>query len=225
MPPPGGGPLKPGYVLAGDELFLQDRCRAAVLKAFVPPDFRDFCLSDLDLGIDTSSSTFSTARRRPSLMAPFQVIFVRNVRNLYTRGAKKDEFAALDRYFKSPNPAGADRLCRRFHAHPVGCAPHGHGRQEPVRAPHGDAGRALRDGGTGAGERRRRHALGECHRAGGGQPPGSRCGARTGGCAGRRHDDDRVGAGKAAALHAGARQDHSGRRGDHGAGRQAALAL
>ena len=37
-------------------------------------------------------------------MAPFQVIFVRNVRQLYTRGAKKDEFAALDRYFRSPNP-------------------------------------------------------------------------------------------------------------------------
>jgi DNA polymerase-3 subunit delta len=32
------------------------------------------------------------------------VIFVRNVRQLYTRGAKKDEFAALNRYFRSPNP-------------------------------------------------------------------------------------------------------------------------
>jgi DNA polymerase-3 subunit delta len=37
-------------------------------------------------------------------MSPFQVIFVRNVRQLYTRGAKKDEFAALERYFRSPNP-------------------------------------------------------------------------------------------------------------------------
>src|SRR6202012_133189 len=37
-------------------------------------------------------------------MAPFQVVFVRNVRLLYTRGAKKEEFAALDRYFRSPNP-------------------------------------------------------------------------------------------------------------------------
>ena len=37
-------------------------------------------------------------------MAPFQVIFVRNVRQLYTRGAKKEEFAAIDRYFRSPNP-------------------------------------------------------------------------------------------------------------------------
>ncbi len=99
----GTGQLKPGYVLAGDELFLQDRCRSAVVKAFVPPDLKDFCLSDLDLG---STSIFEVLDRAqtPSLMAPFQVLFVRNVRQLYTRGAKKEEFAALDRYFRSPNP-------------------------------------------------------------------------------------------------------------------------
>jgi DNA polymerase-3 subunit delta len=99
----GKGQLKPGYVLAGDELFLQERCRAAVVKAFVPPDLKDFCLSDLDLG---STSIFEVLDRAqtPSLMAPFQVLFVRNVRQLYTRGAKKDEFAALGRYFRSPNP-------------------------------------------------------------------------------------------------------------------------
>jgi DNA polymerase-3 subunit delta len=99
----GTGKLRAGYVLAGDEIFLLDRCRAAVLKAFVPPDLRDFCLSDLDL---TSTSIFEVLDRAqtPSLMAPFQVIFIRNVRQLYTRGAKKEEFAALDRYFQSPNP-------------------------------------------------------------------------------------------------------------------------
>jgi DNA polymerase-3 subunit delta len=99
----GQGPLKPGYVLAGDEAFLLDRCRGAVLKAFVPQELRDFCLSDLDL---TGTSIFEVLDRAqtPSLMAPFQVIFVRNVRQLYTRGAKKDEFAALSRYFRSPNP-------------------------------------------------------------------------------------------------------------------------
>jgi DNA polymerase-3 subunit delta len=97
------GTLRAGYVLAGDEVFLLDRCRAALLKAFVPADLRDFCLSDLDLA---STNIFEVLDRAqtPSLMAPFQVIFVRNVRQLYTRGAKKDEFAALDRYFKSPNP-------------------------------------------------------------------------------------------------------------------------
>jgi DNA polymerase-3 subunit delta len=99
----GAGKLRSGYVLAGDELFLLDRCRAAVLKAFVPADLRDFCLSEFDLA---STSIFEVLDRAqtPSLMAPFQVIFVRNVRQLYTRGAKKDEFAAIARYFQSPNP-------------------------------------------------------------------------------------------------------------------------
>jgi len=99
----GKGHLRPGYVLAGDEQFLLDRCRAAVLKGFVPPDLKDFCLSDLDL---SGTSIFEVLDRAqtPSLMAPFQVVFIRNVRQLYTRGAKKEEFAALDRYFRSPNP-------------------------------------------------------------------------------------------------------------------------
>ena len=99
----GKGQLRPGYVLAGDEVFLLDRCRSAVLKGFVPQDLRDFCLSDLDL---TTTNIFEVLDRAqtPSLMAPFQVIFIRNVRQLYTRGAKKEEFAALDRYFRSPNP-------------------------------------------------------------------------------------------------------------------------
>ncbi len=65
----GAGKLRPGYVLAGDEIFLLDRCRAAVIKAFVPADLRDFCLSDLDL---THTSIFEVLDRAqtPSLMAP-----------------------------------------------------------------------------------------------------------------------------------------------------------
>ena len=99
----GQGQLRPGYVLAGDEAFLLGRCRAAILKGFVPPDLRDYCLSELDL---SGTSIFEVLDRAqtPSLMAPFQVIFIRNVKQLYTRGAKKEEFAALDRYFRSPNP-------------------------------------------------------------------------------------------------------------------------
>jgi DNA polymerase III subunit delta len=99
----GAEKLNPAYVLVGDEAFLLDRCRKAVLKGFVPPDLRDFCLSELDL---SSTSIFEVLdqAQTPSLMSPFQVIFVRNVKQLYTRGAKKNEFAALDRYFRSPNP-------------------------------------------------------------------------------------------------------------------------
>jgi len=74
-----------------------------VLKAFVPPELRDFCLSEIDLGETTVFAALDRAQT-PSLMAPFQVLFVRNLKQLYARGAKKEEFAALDAYFRSPNP-------------------------------------------------------------------------------------------------------------------------
>ena len=95
--------LKPGYILVGDEIFLYERCRRAVLQAFVPRDMRDFCLSDLDLA-ETNIFEAIDRAQTPSLMAPFQVLFVRNLKVLYGRGAKKDEFAALQNYFRSPNP-------------------------------------------------------------------------------------------------------------------------
>src|SRR5277367_6415568 len=95
--------LRPGYILAGDETFLYERCRRAVLQAFVPREMRDFCLSDLDLA-ETSIFEALDRAQTPSLMAPFQVLFIRSLKNLYTRGAKKEEFAAIDAYFRSPNP-------------------------------------------------------------------------------------------------------------------------
>jgi DNA polymerase-3 subunit delta len=96
--------LRPAYVLIGDEVFLYDRCRKAVLATLAPEDTRDFCLHDLDLA-DTSIFEILDRAQTPSLMAPFQVFFVRNLKTLYGRGSKKDEFAAIDAYFRSPNPS------------------------------------------------------------------------------------------------------------------------
>jgi DNA polymerase-3 subunit delta len=95
--------LRPGYVLLGDEAFLYQRCRTAVLNRFAPLAERDFCLHDLDLA-DTTIFEVLDRAQTPSLMAPFQVIFVRGLKLLYGRGAKKDEFAAIDAYFRRPNP-------------------------------------------------------------------------------------------------------------------------
>ncbi len=64
---------------------------------------RDFALAEIDLA-ETSIFEALDRAQTPSLMAPFQVLFLRNVKTLYTRGAKKDEFAALDAYGRSPNP-------------------------------------------------------------------------------------------------------------------------
>lgn len=97
------GKVRAGYVLLGDEIFLYERCRRAVLEAFVPAEMRDFCLSDMDLAETNIFETLDRART-PSLMAPFQVLFVKNLKLLYTRGAKKDEFAAIEEYFRASNP-------------------------------------------------------------------------------------------------------------------------
>ena len=96
--------LRPGYVLIGDEIFLYDRCRKAVLSTLAPEDTRDFCLHDLDLA-ETSIFEILDRAQTPSLMAPFQVLFARNLKTLYGRGSKKEEFAAIDAYFRSPNPS------------------------------------------------------------------------------------------------------------------------
>lgn len=96
--------LRAGYVLIGDEIFLYDRCRKAVLAALAPEETRDFCLHDLDLA-ETSIFEVLDRAQSPSLMAPFQVLFVRSLKALYGRGSKKEEFAAIDAYFRSPNPS------------------------------------------------------------------------------------------------------------------------
>ncbi len=98
-----GGKLRPGYVLAGDETFLYERCRRALLSAVVPEGMRDFCFSDFDLA-ETSIFEVLDRAQTPSLMSPAQLIFIRNPKTLYGRGAKKEEFAAIDAYFRSPNP-------------------------------------------------------------------------------------------------------------------------
>ncbi len=95
--------LRTGYVLAGDDVFLQERCRKAVLTAFVPAEMREFSLTEVDLA-EQSIFTALDLLRTPSLMVPFQVVIVRNLRQLYTRGAKKEEFAELERYAHAPNP-------------------------------------------------------------------------------------------------------------------------
>jgi DNA polymerase-3 subunit delta len=92
-----------GYVLLGDEAYLQQQSRRGVIAALIDPQFRDYCVSEVDLAEATVFDALDQVST-PSLMAPFQIIFVRNVRLLYQRGAKKEEFAAILKYLSLPNP-------------------------------------------------------------------------------------------------------------------------
>ncbi len=98
------GKLAPGYVFVGDEAFFRKRCREAILQHLVPAEVRELSLYDMDLGEVELREVLDHART-PSLMSPFQVFFVRGVKNLYGRGKHDEEFAAIEEYFKDPNPA------------------------------------------------------------------------------------------------------------------------
>src|ERR1017187_8888707 len=95
--------LRPAYVFVGDEVFFRKRCREALVEHLVPADLRDFSLFDFDLS-ETDLAEVLDRARTPSLMAPFQVFFVRGVKTLFGRGSNDEKLAAIEQYCKNPNP-------------------------------------------------------------------------------------------------------------------------
>src|SRR5215469_9138312 len=95
--------LRAAYVFVGDEAFFRQRCRDAILQHLVPADLRDFSLFEFDLS-ETDLAEVLDRARTPSLMAPFQVFFVRGVKNLFGRGSNEEKLAAIEDYAKNPNP-------------------------------------------------------------------------------------------------------------------------
>src|SRR3989441_7903764 len=95
--------LRPVYVFVGAEVFFRRRLREAILEHLVPADLRDFSLFDYDLA-ETDLTEVLDRARTPSLMAPFQVFFVRGVKNLFGRGSNEDKLAAIEEYCNNPNP-------------------------------------------------------------------------------------------------------------------------
>src|SRR5271155_2161445 len=95
--------LRPAYVFVGDEAFFRKRFRDAILEHLVPPDLRDFSLFEFDLA-ETDLVEVLDRARTPSLMAPFQVFFVRGVKNLFGRGSNEEKLAAIEGYCSNPNP-------------------------------------------------------------------------------------------------------------------------
>ncbi len=95
--------LRPAYVFVGDEAFFRKRFRDAIIEHLVPRDLRDFSLFEFDLAENDLAEVLDRART-PSLMAPFQVFFIRGVKNLFGRGSNEEKLAAIEDYCKNPNP-------------------------------------------------------------------------------------------------------------------------
>ena len=181
--------LKPAYVLVGDEAFFRKRCRDAIVEHLVAPDSRDFGLFEFDLA-ETSLNEVLDRARTPSLMAPFQVFFVRGVKTLFGRGSNEEKIGAIQAYCKNPNPDAllvfvADHISIPADARRMEMTDKD--RYQKIRE---ELGLVLRNRRIVARGRRRSGAVDWriLHNARG----KDRCGwrARAGGCAGRRHDDD-----------------------------------
>ena len=97
------GKLKPAYLFVGDETFFRRACRDAILAHLVPEGMREFSLYEFDLE-STALTEILDQARTPSLMANFQVFFVRGVKALYGRGKHDADFAAIAGYVKDPTP-------------------------------------------------------------------------------------------------------------------------
>src|SRR5215467_4346298 len=95
--------MRAAYVFVGDEAFFRKRFRDAILEHLVPADLRDFSLFEFDLAESDLAEVLDRART-PSLVAPFQVFFVRGVKNLFGRGSNEDKLKAIEEYAKDPNP-------------------------------------------------------------------------------------------------------------------------
>src|SRR5205807_6439558 len=95
--------LRPAYVFVGDEAFFRKKCREAILQYLVPADMREFSFFEFDLA-ETDLAEVLDRARTPSLMAPFQVFFVRGVKTLFGRGSNEDKLNAIERYCEDPNP-------------------------------------------------------------------------------------------------------------------------
>src|SRR5215467_8482874 len=95
--------LRAAYLFVGDEAFFRKQCRDAIVRHLVPPDMREFSLFEFDLA-ETDLAEVLDRARTPSLMAPFQVFFVRGVKTLFGRGSNQDKLEAIEEYCKTPNP-------------------------------------------------------------------------------------------------------------------------
>jgi DNA polymerase III subunit delta len=91
------------YVFVGGEAFFRKRFRDAILQHLVPEGLREFSLFDFDLA-ELDVAEILDRARTPSLVAPFQIFFVRGVKNLFGRGSNEEKLAAIEEYSKHPNP-------------------------------------------------------------------------------------------------------------------------
>jgi len=97
-----GQPM-PGILLLGQESYLRDLCRKAIIESVVPENAREWGVARCDASEDEPSAILALAAT-PSLLAPRQVVFVRGIEAWEKLGenARDALLADLTAYFARP---------------------------------------------------------------------------------------------------------------------------
>jgi DNA polymerase III delta subunit len=98
------GQAMPGILLLGQESYLRDLCRKAIIEAVVPENAREWGVARCDASEEDASAILALAAT-PSLLAPRQVVFVRGIEAWEKLGEKARDavLADLAAYFARPS--------------------------------------------------------------------------------------------------------------------------
>jgi DNA polymerase-3 subunit delta len=95
----------PAILLLGDEPYLRDMCRAAVIDAYVPEAARSWALCRYSASSGETDAALNQAQSYP-MLAPQQVVFLEEAEAIEKLGEKNREqtVAAIDQYLGDPAP-------------------------------------------------------------------------------------------------------------------------
>jgi DNA polymerase-3 subunit delta len=99
------GKLIPALLLLGEERYLRDMCRAALIDQFVPEAARDWAVSRYSADRGETRNAMEQAQSLPMLSSQ-QIVFLEDVEKIETLGEKNRDaaIADLEAYLDNPAP-------------------------------------------------------------------------------------------------------------------------
>jgi DNA polymerase III subunit delta len=101
----GKGKLIPAILLLGDEPYLRDECRAALIEQFIPPASHDWAVTRYSAEQGDTQLALEQAQTLP-MLSPQQLVFLANLESVEKFADKKrdDIVKLLEAYLENPAP-------------------------------------------------------------------------------------------------------------------------
>jgi DNA polymerase-3 subunit delta len=101
----GKGKVIPAILLLGDEPYLRDECRAALIEKFVPVPSRDWAISRYSADDGETQRALEQSQTLP-MLSPQQVVFLEDAETIEKLGEKKrdETVKQIEAYLENPAP-------------------------------------------------------------------------------------------------------------------------